>query len=100
MLKYLRRNGISYCLNYAAEEDISDDAPGGAAASTDSPEERQRDAVTHRFLRDVGNADNIGMTGFVAIKVGCPRHCLAHCWALACGTGCLHPPHECRTCLL
>ncbi|KAK9791187.1 hypothetical protein WJX73_005196 [Symbiochloris irregularis] len=68
-LAFLRRNGVSYCLNFSGEADVDEQAGPCTTDAENCPEELERDAIAQRFLNDLNRANNVDMTGFVAIKV-------------------------------
>lgn len=75
-LAFLRRNGVSYCLNFSGEADVDENAGPCTTDAENCPEEQERDAIAQRFLNDLNRANNVEMTGFVAIKVCLACMCL------------------------
>ncbi len=70
-LQYLEQNGIRPILNYAAEDDVSEE-PEEATSCPHAAAERCLDRNMAIFMRSVRDSDNIRNRAFVAIKV--PSH--------------------------
>ena len=68
-MQYLKQNGIRPILNYAAEDDISQE-PEEAASCPHAAAERCLDRNMAIFMRSVRDSDNTRNRAFVAVKVG------------------------------
>ena len=68
VLQFLRKNGLSYCLQYNVEEDVGGTADD-ACQWIDPVREQQRDAAAQRFKKDILDSGDDDMRGFIAIKV-------------------------------
>ena len=69
LLQYLEENGIRPILNYAAEDDVSDDADEAASSCPHAAAERCLDRNMAIFMRSIRDSDNARNRAFVAIKV-------------------------------
>jgi hypothetical protein len=65
-LEYLEHNGIRGIINYAAEDDVSEEDSSG---SHEDSLDRACDKRLGTFMTSVSVQDNFRNTGFVAIKV-------------------------------
>ena len=68
-LQYLEDNGIRPILNYAAEDDVSEE-PEEATSCPHATAERCLDRNMAIFMRSIRDSDNSRNRAFVAIKVG------------------------------
>lgn len=71
-VQYLEQNGIRPILNYAAEDDVSEE-PEEATSCPHAAAERCLDRNMAIFMRSIRDSDNIRNRAFVAIKVA-PVH--------------------------
>lgn len=69
LVQYLEENGIRPILNYAAEDDVSNDADEAASSCPHAAAERCLDRNMAIFMRSIRDSDNARNRAFVAIKV-------------------------------
>ena len=80
-MQYLEENGIRPILNYAAEDDVTEEPEAGAACPH-AAAERCLDRNMAIFMRSIADSDNTRNRAFVAIKVSDsydPTPFQAHC---------------------
>lgn len=69
LAQYLEENGIRPILNYAAEDDVSEEGDAEEVACPHAAAERCLDRNAAIFMRSVRDSDNTRNRAFVAIKV-------------------------------